>query len=339
MANLIATSFSHTYAGVEYLSQLFYKPQEGRDNVFANYKVMPNVKTKINLYLPGTLAKVVRAYTTCGFSATGGTTTITDRVLDVNKVKVNLEECVDAVFDTVFEEAMKAGVQITDLSGTIIETIARTKVVEAIKSDVGRIAWFGKVGASSADYSMADGWVELFIDSSATLGQFFNMDSSSYETAGTLVTNGAYNALKYMYENQTKVLRQVAKKDKAFYVTATVIDNLTTTYEQLGTGNNLGLTMLMDGKQSLMFRGIPLIEVTGWDTDLADSDNPQAAFVGDNMIVLTMKDNLVIGTDVTDPSAELKFRFNDDDDEKMKITSKFKIGFQIIHPELVSFGY
>ena len=61
--------------------------------------------------------------------------------------------------------------------------------------------------------------------------------------------------------------------------------------------------------------------------------------IGKNMVVYTVNDNLVIGTDVNDPQAELKFRSNDDDSELLKIIAKYKMGTQFVHGDLISFYY
>ena len=119
-------------------------------------------------------------------------------------------------------------------------------------------------------------------------------------------------------------------------MTCTVVDNLMTTYED--TQSSLGLTLLQEGNKSVLrFRGIELYEVPGWDTQLADVDNPQGAFVGKNMAVLTIPDNLVTGVDTV--SNNLKVRSDDDDDEVLKVIWKIKQGAQIVHPELISFAY
>ena len=167
--------------------------------------------------------------------------------------------------------------------------------------------------------------------------------SSVEDTNGDLVADGAYELLKSVYENQTKVLRQVPNNKKSIRVTCTIEDNLITTYEQLGTGNNLGLSRLIDGQgnSQLTFRGIPIITVTGWDTQLADATNPNSGGlgidIGKNMLVYTADENLVIGSDVNDPEAQLKFRSNDDDDELLKIIAKYKMGVQFVFGELISF--
>lgn len=340
MANFITDSFSHTYAGEEFISELFYKPQEGSQAVAEIYRVMPNIKVKRNLYLPGTLQNIVKKYSSCGFSAAGGTMTITDKVLDVEKLKVNLELCVNEFDDTFIEEQMKTGVDINDMTGTVIEEITLRKVAEGIKEDIGRVAWFGSDASGSTNYDWFDGWIQLGIDDSTNLGQFVDMSTISgveNTSTGVLESGGSLALLRNMWENQSKVLRQMPKASKKFYVTSTVYDNLITSYED--TNSSLGLTKLTDGSETLMFRGVEVVEVTGWDTQLADANNPQASTIGDNLVVYTMPQNLVIGTDVSDPAAQLKVRSNDDDDEQLKIISKFKMGVQIVHPELMSIAY
>ena len=345
MANFITKSLSTTYQGTD-VQGLFFEPSEGSDDL-AGIRVMPNVKVKTNMYLSSPLTKIVRAYTTCGFVATGGVVDVSDRTLTVNKLKVNLEQCGDTFYGTVFEEAYGSGTAIDDLTSTIVGEIARKSVGTAIADDNGRLAWFAASSAASADYDQFDGFVQYFVTDSAELGQYVEMSTIALveDTNGVLVADGAHTLLVSAWENQSKVLRKVAKKDKSFRVTATIIDNLTSTYEQLGTGNALGLSMLIDGNgDSVMkFRGVRVIEVAGWDTQLADAANPNSQTlgidIGENMMVYTADENLVIGSDVNDPEAQLKFRSNDDDDELLKIIAKYKMGVQFVFGELISFYY
>lgn len=342
MANFITQSISSTYAGKEF-TEILFAPQEGSDDL-AGIRVIPNIKVKANMYLNSTLTKIVRKYSTCGFSATGGVTNVSDRTLEVAKLKVNLEECGDAFYGTIFEEFYGSGTSIDDLTSTVVGEVARKRVAEAIADDNGRMAWFAASTAADADYAQFDGLIQHFVTDNSELGQYVEMtDIANVEdTNGDLVADGAYELLKSAYENQTKVLRQMPNASKSFRVTATICDNLMTTFEQLGTGNALGLQLLKDG-QSLSFRGIPVVEIAGWDTQLADAANPNSQGngidIGKNMMVYTVNDNLVIGTDVADAGSQLKFRSNDDDDELLKIIAKYKMGAQFVFGELISFYY
>lgn len=335
MANSVTTSFTHTYNGQEFLTELFYKPQEGGQDVFGIYKVM-QVVDKTNLYIPGNLSKILRKYTTCGFSQQGSLA-ISDRTISVTKVKSNLEECEDAFDGTIFEEAIKQGVDIDDLQGTIVEDILRTSLLKALESDIPRIAWFADATSGSSDYDQFDGWVALIGDVSGSVGQYFDMNTdANIESGGAMVADGAITLFRNMYENQSKTLRAVDRGEKYFYVTSSIMDNYLTTLED--TQNERGQLTLEDGTTVVKFRGIEVVEVKGWDTNLADSDNPQKAGVGANMCVLTTPSNLIVGADVMSPSNEVKTWYSDDD-EVLRMKVKFKLGCQILHPELLSFAY
>lgn len=335
MANSVTTSFTHTYNGKEFLQELFYKPQEGGQDVFALYKVM-QVVDKTNLYIPGNLSKILRKYTTCGFSQQG-TLAISDRTISTTKVKSNLEECEDAFDGTVFEEAIKKGVDIDDLQGTVIEDILRQKLMDGLASDIPRICWFADAGSGSSDYDQFDGWVHLIGDVSGSVGQYLDMNTvAAIEVGGVLVADGAITLFRSMYENQSKTLRAVDRSQKKFYVTSTIMDNYLTTLED--TQNERGQLNLEDGSTVVKFRGIEVVEVKGWDTHLADASNPQAAGVGANMCVFTTPDNLIVGCDVLSPMNEVKSWYSDDD-EVIRMKVKFKLGAQILHPELLSFAY
>lgn len=340
MANVATTSFSHTYAGRELLTEIFYTPQEGVPSIESLYRVIDTVD-KTNIYLPATLSKILRKYTGCGFSAAGGTFAITDKVISTEKVKANVEECVEAFADTVFYEAAKRGVAIDDLSNTVIDEMIRRQFVKGLTSDIHRIYWFADANDADADWNQFDGLISLFLDNSAGIGAdcFVNADSTSFETSDALATDGAKGLMKQLYEAADPTL--LAMADKKFYVTKTVYDNLLDTYEDLNS--SAGLLRMINGSMELTFRGIPVVQVPEWDLHLADSTNPHytgsGLGIGSNLIVFTSPQNLVIGTDVSSPSSEFKIRYADNDEETMKITSKFKLGAQYVHDKLVCLAY
>ena len=335
MANFLTTSFSHTYNGKEILTEIFYKPSEVGDNIFGNYRNMNVPGHKTNVYIPNTLDNILKKYTDCGISESGAAT-ISDRVIEVVRVGGKVSECIEAFWQTVLDEAAKKGVMRDDITGTLIEEIALNQIKGAIRRDVSKIEWFAAADASSNKYNHFDGWVELMLNNSSSTGYNLLLSGTAYESGGVLITNGSYAAMKKLYENQSKPFREMPRAMKRFYVTATVEDNLLTTYEALGTDS--GLAMLQAGKEQLTFRGIPVVVVSGWDTALADTDNPQNSSVGSNLIVLTIPDNLVVGSDVSSPESEFKVWF-DENTEKWFYRTKFKLGAQIMHYSLVHIAY
>lgn len=340
MANVLSTSFSHTYAGRELLTEIFYQPEENVPSIESLYRVIDTVD-KTNIYIPNKLRKILRKYTSCGFTAAGGTFTLSDRTISTEKIKANVEQCVDEFTDTIFAEAMKRGVMVDDLSNTVIDEILRNQFVKGVTSDIHRIFWFADANDADADWNQFDGLISLFLDASATIGAdcFIDMDATAFESGDALAVDGAKGLLKQMYEDADVTLLNM--DNKQFYVTKTVYDNLLDTYED--TASSAGLLRLIGGTNQLTFRGIPVVQVPEWDVNLADSTNPHytgsGLSIGSNLIVFTTPDNLIVGTDVTSPSSEFRIRYNDDDDELMKIISKFKLGAQFVHESLVCLAY
>ena len=339
MADVVQASFSHTYGGKETIDELFYQPEESVPALADMYQFR-EIKGDIeNIYLPQKLRKVLKKYTTCGWAVTGSTTTIVDKQITVSKIKANLEECVDQWDNSIFAEGMKAGISRDDLSGTKIDEIIKRQVVNGVKSDIHRIIWFAENGDADTDWDQFDGFLTLMNDNSATIGTdcWIDANATAFESGGALATDGALGLLRQIWEAQDAVLRGMPLNDRVFYVTNTVIDNYATTLEN--QGNVEGQRLIQDGAAQYFFRGVRLMPVPEWDVNLADATNPHNSLVGSNLIVYTVKDNLVFGSDVREGSTEFKIRYADDDDETMKITQKMKLGAQIVHYELVCVAY
>lgn len=339
MADVLQSNFTHTYSGAEVIDTLFYQPEENVPSLSSMYQFKEIKGDKANIYLPQKLRKVLKKYASCGWAVAGATTTINDKVISVEKIKANLEECVDQWDDTIFAELMKTGVARDDISGTLIDQVIKKQVISGVKSDIHRIIWFAEAGDADTDWDQFDGFITLMNDNSATIGTdcWIDMNATAFESGGVLAAGGALGLLRQMFEGQNAVLAGMSTADRKFYVTRTVANNYQTTLED--QGNSVGQLLITDGVATLFFRGIELVVVPEWDVNLADSTNPHYSLIGANLMVLTAKDNLVFGSDVRSGETEFKTRYATDDDETMKITQKFKLGAQIIHYELVCAAY
>ena len=77
-----------------------------------------------------------------------------------------------------------------------------------------------------------------------------------------------------------------------------------------------------------------------WDTILADTNPDLFVNGGANFnqgVCYTAVENLIIGSDVTDPEGSFKV-FYDDLEEKMFFRGYFKLGVQFLYPSLVQWG-
>ena len=70
MANVANNSIEATYSGAQ-LNELFYEPVFRSDDIMGNYRVIPNVKHKMNVYTSAALTKIVTKYSGCSSSSEG----------------------------------------------------------------------------------------------------------------------------------------------------------------------------------------------------------------------------------------------------------------------------
>jgi hypothetical protein len=106
-----------------------------------------------------------------------------------------------------------------------------------------------------------------------------------------------------------------------------------TFFEEDGGGGDFGLLQMINGTETLTFRGIRVIPQWRWDEILTaiGIDLP-------HYIEYTTPLNKVIATDVMNPATELTTWY-DEKDEKVYTKSRFKMGVNYIHHSLISVGY
>ena len=333
---VLTDSISHSYNGEEFLTEIFYKPQHdgSGQNPFELYRVMDNVKGKRNLYKVAALQKVLREDTGCGFSAVGSAA-ISDKVIDPKRIRLNLEQCEADFKDEVFAHASKNGIARDDIRGTTLDTIIQTQMVKAIQEDLVKLAWFGDDSDTDAFYGISEGyWAQILAGGFG--GYTLDLNSSAtFESAGVLATDGALAAIRNLYENQPAAMRAVPTNEKKIFVTSTVFDNLQNTMEQ--TGADSGLNRISEGG-ALRFRGMDVVDMSLFDVSLGEVAATNASnATGSNAIVMTLPENLVVATDISEPTAMTVWY--EEKDEKVYYKSKFLFASSIIHDELVTAAY
>lgn len=339
MANAYTTSFTHTFAGDEFLTELFYKPEVAGDEIFEKsfYRFMDVPRGTENIYLPNKLRKITKKYTDCGRPTPTATATVEDKSITVNRVRADLDQCAEAFYNTALEAWIKKGNLRHDLSGTDIETMVTAQYRKAIQSDIGRMQWFASTDVTSTDWNQFDGWIHLSFENSSVLGGYYNLQTLGYEaTTGVLATDGALNAFKHFYANKPDEFDNYENEQIKIMVSAPVWNNYLSTLSQ--TNIDMGWATVQDGKQRLFFYGIEVVKVKDWNTNLTDSTNPYYSTIGSNLIYITVAGNLVVGADISDPKTQFSIRY-DENDELQKWTGKWRQGAQIVHEEVVVMYY
>ena len=331
MANVANKGTFATYGGAN-LNEIFYEPVFRSDDLMRNYRVIPNVKHKMNVYTSAALTKIVDPYTAC--SSTSGSTqfNIENKTITAGRCRVALEQCSQEFFGTYIEEMYKNGVDVMNLEGTQLADAIVNRAVKGIGSDVVRLAWGGD--GSTSSYDAFDGWMKLMGADSTVLAA--RTEFAGTESAPTAAD--AIGLIRTMYDNAPANLQQVPSGEKKFFVTPKIFNAYLANLE--GSSADLAIVNQTDGLRRVMFRGVELVPMYEWDTILADT-NPTIFEKGGsnftNGACYCAVENLVIGSDVTDPEGSFKV-FYDDLEEKMFFRGYFKLGVQFMYSSLVQWG-
>lgn len=328
MANVVDKDFSATYGGAN-LNEIFYEPTFRSDEILANYRVIPNVKHKMNVFAAAPLTKIVNAYTTCSSALTGGDFDLSDKTIEAGRCRVALEQCADEFFGTYIEELYRSGVDAANVEGTQVGDMMVKRTVDGIGQDIVRLAWGGDTTAATA-YAAFDGFMKLMAAETVI---------EEAGTVGAVSATDAINLLRAVYNGAPAALQQIAAADKKMFVTPRLFNAYLANLE--GTSSDLAYASQKDGLMKVSFRGVELVAMYEWDTILTDTNPALFTAVGteecNDGVCYVATQNLLIGTDVTDPQSQLKMWY-EDKDEKVLVRSRFKLGVQYLFSSLTQWG-
>ena len=336
-------AFDNTNAGYSgaNLNEIFYEPVFRSDDIMRNYRVIPNVKHVMNVYTSAKLTKIVKAQVACSATSQDPAVNfyVDQKVITAGRCKVALEQCSEEFYGTFIEESYRNGVDVNNLLGTDLADAIVNRAVAGIASDVLRLAWGGNITGAAAGYAVFDGWMKLMGADATVLAARTELDvvAPAAPTAGE-----AINLLRTMYDAAPAALQQVAAADKKMFVTPKVFNAYLANLE--GASADLALVNQVDGMRRVMFRGVEVVAMYEWDTILTDADpvlfqTTKEAVDTENTqgACYCAVENLIIGSDVTDPEGSFKV-FYDDLEEKMFFRGYFKLGVQFLYPSLVQWG-
>lgn len=329
MANVVTEAFSATYGGAN-LNEIFYEPTFRSDEILANYRVIPNVKHKMNVFAAAPLTKIVAAHGGCSSDLTGGAFDLSDKTIEAGRCRVALEQCAEEFFGTYIEELYRSGVDAMNVEGTEIGDMMVKRTVDGIGQDIVRLAWGGNTADADADYKTLNGWMKLMAAETVI---------EEAGTVGSVTSTDAINLLRAVFDGAPAALQQVAAGEKKMFVTPRLFNAYLANLE--GGSSDLAYASQKDGVMKVSFRGVQLVPMYEWDTILTDTDPTLFTDAADEEcndgVCYIASQNLIIGTDVTDPQSQLKMWY-DDKDEKVLVRSYFKLGVQYLFSSLTQWG-
>jgi hypothetical protein len=319
--------FQVNFVGDE-ANELFLEPVFFDDDISNQWRVMPNVVTKKKMGFVQPLENVVRKYAGCGFNPLGEVK-VYDRSIEVEKAKVDLEICWDEFQDTVFEELLQRGVRLPDVTGTLIQEIITQRTIQAIRQDIVRLGYFGNTASNNPNYDLVDGLWSVFYPG---LVADDLIPRTATGTGTDIAAGDGIEILRAVYDQAPLQLKALPTNQKVINVSGSVYSAFREDIEEAG-GGDYGLLQLINGVETLTFRGIPVVAQWRWDEILTNLGVTKPHYVE-----YTTPLNKVLATDVTNPATELTTWY-DEKDEKVYTKSRFKMGVNYIHHSLISVGY
>lgn len=328
MANVLVENLDYTYNGKE-STDLFFKPSVSSPQ-FSMFRIMDDVQSKKQLNLVGNLRNIVQKYDTCDRPDPSSGIDITNRTLEVTELEVFLEQCKDTFEDSIFETALRDGIERNDVTGTIIEKAILTLVTDAMRRDNFDIFSFGDTNATGpADFlNKLDGlWTRLIDGTSDYCVKRIGAGFGS----GNLAADAALNRLRLMYSQAPNILKE--SPDKKFFVTQSIFDNLLTSYESVTSGSNLQFQLLQDGTQVLKFRGIEVVPILAWDDAIE-----RYGLDAPHRILYTVADNHVIGLNRAGDFEKVGVWY-ERKDRKVYFEAQYRMGYNYVHCDLQAIAY
>jgi hypothetical protein len=316
-----------SFRGTE-ANNIFLEPVFFDDDLRGQFRILGNVANKKKMVFVQQLENIVRKYSGCGFNPVGSVS-IYDRTIDVEKMKVDLEMCWDEFEDTVFEELLKTGTRLPDVSGTLIENILLTRTQQAIRQDVQRLSYFGQQSSNNPNYDALDGLWTVYYPELVTNALVPRTNTGS---GSDLASGDGFAILRAIYDQAPLQLKGLPAAQKVFNVTGSVYTQLREDIEE-GGGGDYGLLQLINGVEQFTFRGVPVVAQWRWDEILTNLGTTKPHYVE-----YTTPQNKVLATDVLSPETALELWY-DQKDEKVYIKARFKMGVNYIHHSLISLGY
>ena len=310
---------------------VFYEPLFTGLEAQGLFRVMTNVNRKKNIGFIGHMDKLLQKDTGCGFNPKGDLS-IYQRTIETDRVKVDMTMCADVLQDTIWEESRQKGVNRNNLMGTVIGGIILNRVKSGVSLDIQRLIWFGNKASNDVNYNMLDGFWSVHIPE-LTMGPKPLTPYINSNSGAALAPGASKDILEKMVKAQSLALKGMPKSQKRLMVTQSIYENYEDYLETLG-GGDAGRSALINGVETLAYRGIPLVEMPYWDqyseNDLGKPDS--------HLALLTIPSNLVLATDLMSSFNTVKVRF-EEFTETTDYKLKASLGSNYVHPSFMVAAY
>lgn len=288
------------------INELILKPTFVSDNIFTGtFRVMKNVKDEAKMFFLGAPSKFLQKNNDCKFTPKGSMSLVPDKI-QVCRMKVEMEQCMDEVFDSCLEAALTGSEDgIFDPTatpeGAQLQAAMATQISKGLTNDLFLLSSFAKPGETASDgfYDICYPGLFANIDSLVAAGKLTQVNAASGAALGAgaaiALFKGMWNARSLKFKGF-----ELFPGQHELHVTNDLYENLHEYYENLGVAEQYQI--IKDGITSLTWRGIAVISHPEWDAELRTTfglTNPHRA-------ILTLTGNLTVATDLAGTDVSLR---------------------------------
>jgi hypothetical protein len=339
--SMYTPSFSYTYPG-KLDTVLLQKPKINTPSLSDLFTIMPGIRCGqyLNLVQPLTTvltkgtAECAPTYTQAG--------SITDRKIETGLFEINLEWCKKEFAATCSvlsdSDLIGDGISGYELGGRL-RTVIFDEVLEAARLQLFKIIFLSdnSLGAGSTNpYSAIDGVFTHFLDSEASycVKPVDNTLPNAHNSV--LGTNEARDSIREVWGNAQLLLKQVPASQKIFWVSGSVWENY---YDSIINDccTEGSWRAGQDGLDRLFYRGIELLPLWAIDDALENDDTNPFYDEIRHFVVLTTKDNHVLGTERASDLNNLEMCY-DCYRKTTLIQGEMRIGYQFKQCDLISWA-
>ncbi len=313
-------------------NELIMKPFYTDADINNIFRKMLMNKSKQKIAFADTMENVLQSRIGCGWTPKGDFD-VYERCVSLEDQKVNLEFCVDELMPLVYEEALKTGTDVTNPTGTIYESVIRTRTQQAIKKDIMRLAFWGNSASADPNYNLLDGaWTYIFDLVNKSLVPYYNTSSGAPLAAGD-----ATDIFQNVWKTAPIVLKDLPVSEKIMFVSNNIYEAWLEDLENGVTNDAFYFEMQTQDINAKSYRGVQIVPMKDWARYAAIA-YPATLATDANLIIYTTKNNLLLGSDVLAQGADYKVWF-EEKEEKFCVKANFKLGFNYALEDFFSVGY
>lgn len=328
-------SYNISAFGAEYF-ELFLQPVFFDSDFRSLFRFVPTKLSKVRMDFASKLQDILKEGGKCGFNPKGDVT-LTNRCIELDYANAEVAQCFNEFTNSIYEEALNAGVRRANMTDTFVEEIMLTRFNQAIRKDLERIAFFGDKMSTNPTLKIADGiWTKYIPQMTANPNSGVRSINAG---SGAFAAGDGINLLRNVYENQSDELAGLEDSEKFFLVSNDVYNQYLRDREDGTITTTAFISVVNNGQgSSIAYRNIRIIPMRFWSQNRGLF--PVAPAAGDPLraVILTTRDNLIFAGDVEDPQASFEAWY-DRDEREHRVRTEFKVGFNYVHETFFSVAY